>query len=321
MTLAYDPLLPPIQTSRVRYVKLGPQGSWERDCVERGILRVDFDTGSPEGFAMCSEGRWSDLAVDWARSKSKGVATRFTNETRTYFEDSGDILWITFANDKLYWGFLEADAPRIFNPDDPNDTSTFRRVRGGWKDTDIFGLQLTKTSLPGSLKAAASFRGTSFDLASAQRDRLIDRINGVRTPAVEQVQQAQKALEVALGALIQTLDDRDFEALVDMLFLAAGWRRLGRVGGVEKTKDLDLRMPITGERAFVQIKCQTSPGELTGYVRDFDRMDQYDRMFFVYHSGHDIACDREDVEIIGLKGVIDMVIKGGFVDWVLERVG
>jgi hypothetical protein len=31
-------------------------------------------------------------------------ATRFTNETRLFFEDDGTTLWITFVGERLYWG-------------------------------------------------------------------------------------------------------------------------------------------------------------------------------------------------------------------------
>ncbi|WP_161961095.1 hypothetical protein [Xanthomonas arboricola] len=48
-------------------------------------------------------------------------------------------------------------------------------------------------------------------------------------------------------------------------------------------------------------------------------MSQYDRMFFVYHTGEEIRSDQENVDVLGLEKVVDMVINGGFVDWVLER--
>lgn len=312
---------PRVGQARARYIKLGPKGCWEDEAIAKGILIVGFDTGDPETFELCAEGRWDALAAEWARSKSKGVATRFTNETRFYFEDPGDTLWFTFAHDRLYWGYLEPGLPQPCDPRDPANTTTFRRIRGGWADRDQRGKLLTKTSLPGSITAAASFRGTSFELAEYDRERLLQRIRGIHDPAVERVQRAQAELRASLGEVVQRLDDRDFETLVDMLFLAAGWRRVGRLGGTQKTKDLDLRMPVTGERAWVQVKCATTPQEFAGYVRAHDRMEQYQRMFFVYHRGETIRSDRDDIEVLGVAEVVDMVVNGGFVDWVLERAG
>jgi hypothetical protein len=41
-----------------------------------------------------------------ASGKTRGTATRFTNETRRFFDDDGKILWITFVGERLYWGLL-----------------------------------------------------------------------------------------------------------------------------------------------------------------------------------------------------------------------
>ncbi|MBH1666294.1 hypothetical protein [Stenotrophomonas maltophilia] len=312
-------ILPIALGTRVRYVKLGPKGCWEDEAIEKGLLLIDFDTGSPETYRMCREARWSDLAKDWALSKAKGVATRFTNETRTYFEDQGEILWVTFAHDRLYWGFVAEGVPEIYMPSNPKSTSTSRKIAGGWSDRDQLGVQLSKRSLPGSITAAASFRGTSFDLSDNDAARLIQRINGAIDPQIQRVRTAQEDLRDSLGKVVQRLDPKDFETLVDMMFLAAGWRRLGRVGSTEKTKDLDLQMPVTGETAWVQIKCATSVGVFNRYLKDNEKMGQYDRMFFVYHTGEEIRSDQENVDVLGLRKIVDMVISGGFVDWVLER--
>ncbi|MBV6860064.1 hypothetical protein KWH07_20940, partial [Xanthomonas campestris pv. zingibericola] len=129
----------------------------------------------------------------------------------------------------------------------------------------------------------------------------------------------RRDLRNSLGKVVQRLDPKDFETLVDMMFLAAGWRRLGRVGSTEKTKDLDLQMPVTGETAWVQIKCASNVGVFNRYLKDNEKMSQYDRMFFVYHTGEEIRSDQENVDVLGLEKVVDMVINGGFVDWVLER--
>lgn len=321
MTIPASSPLPPVATTRVRYIKLGPGGCWDDDCIRDNILRIDFDTGSPETYAMCKRGDWQALRDDWARSKDGGTATRFTNETRTYFEDAGDILWVTFAHDRLYWAFLEPGAPQIYAPDDPTDTSSFRRVRGAWRDHDIHGqVQLTKTRLPGSINSASSYRGTSFELRDEDRERLLRRINGTVDPAVERVARAHEELRQSLGALVARLTWRDFETLVDMLFTGAGWRRLGRPGGAEKTKDLDLVMPITGEKAWVQVKSATNAAQFAGYVADSERMEQYDRMFFVFHTGPELRSDRPNVTVLDRMAVVDMVINGGFVNWVIERV-
>lgn len=311
----------PVSAVRARYVKLGQGGEWDDGCVRLGILRFDMATGEPETYAMCLRGEWDALREDWVRSKDASTATRFTNETRTYFEDGGEILWVTFAHDRLYWGFLEPGAPQVAEPDNRNDSSTFRRIRGGWSDQDIHkNVRLTKTRLPGTITSAASYRGTSFDLKPDERDRLLRRINGTVDPAIERVAQAHEELRQSLGTLVARLSWRDFENLVDMLFLGAGWRRVGQLGGTEKTKDLDLVMPVTGNKAWVQVKSKATADVFANYVAQGENMGQYERMFFVYHTGPELRSERSNVTVLNRMAVVDMVISGGFVGWVIERV-
>jgi hypothetical protein len=59
---------------------------------------------------------------------------------------------------------------------------------------------------------------------------------------------------------MKLLGPRDFETLVDLVFSTSGWRRQGVVGKTQKTLDLDLILPSTGERAFVQVKIQNVVG-------------------------------------------------------------
>ena len=92
-----------------------------------------------------------------AEGKTASTATRFPNEIRTFFEDRGSILWITFFGERLGWGFLDA------LPAQPSDDGrgVWRLVSGGGKHTDINGDALTKERLTGSLTKLAAYRGTS----------------------------------------------------------------------------------------------------------------------------------------------------------------
>src|ERR1700751_5125927 len=89
----------------------------------------------------------------------------------------------------------------------------------------------------------------------------------------------------------------DFELLVDLVFSTSGWRRQGIVGKTQKTLDLDLTLPSTGERAFVQVKSKTTSAELAEYVGGLDDLGPYDRMFYVYHSGEAHTTDERVVII------------------------
>ncbi|OYW55444.1 MAG: hypothetical protein B7Y80_14235 [Hyphomicrobium sp. 32-62-53] len=101
-----------------------------------------------------------------AEGKTASTTTRFPNEIRTFFEDRGSILWITFFGERLGWGFLDA------LPAQPSDDGrgVWRLVSGGGKHTDINGDALTKERLTGSLTKLAAYRGTS---CSVDEDELL----------------------------------------------------------------------------------------------------------------------------------------------------
>ena len=92
----------PISTP-VRYIKLGEGGSWEKECLEKKIVRYGFGSANAERFPLCMNGQWKKLKRSFlAEGKNEGTATRFTNETRLFFEDDGSTLWITFVGESLY---------------------------------------------------------------------------------------------------------------------------------------------------------------------------------------------------------------------------
>ena len=118
-----------IHPERARYIKLGRGGKWERECLDRGIVRFGFGAGSPQRFPLCSVGKWDELTESFvAEGRDKGTATRFANETRLFFQDDGSTLWITFVGEQLCWGFLTPTGPQP-HP----DGGVWRAVAGGWK--------------------------------------------------------------------------------------------------------------------------------------------------------------------------------------------
>jgi hypothetical protein len=293
----------PIAPKRVRYIKLGKGGDWEKECLERGAIRFGFGTGSPERSPLCRARRWDELTkvfVDAGRAE--GTATRFTNEARIFFEADASTLWITFIGGRLWWGWLEGPAESHQERD-----SVWRKVAGGWRSTDLTGEALTKLD---------AFRGTSCDLDVAVY--LVRRINGQKRPEVERAVAAIEELRLSALGLMRHLGPRDFETLVHLVFTTSGWRRQGAVGRTQKTLDLDLILPSTGERAFVQVKSKTTSAELEEYVAQLDAY-PHDRMFYVYHSG-EASTDDERVKVIGPEKLAELVVDAALVEWVMRKV-
>jgi hypothetical protein len=140
----------------------------------------------------------------------------------------------------------------------------WRPVAGGWRFNDVNGESLTKDRLSGALTKLAAYRGTSCDVDVTEY--VIRRINGHKTPDIEPALAAVKEIKAAALGLLKLLGPKDFELLVDLVFTTSGWRRVGVVGKTQKTVDLDLLLPSTGERAFVQVKSKTTVAELAEYV-------------------------------------------------------
>jgi hypothetical protein len=110
--------------------------------------------------------------------------------------------------------------------------------------------------------------------------------------------------------LMKLLWPGDFETLADLVFSTSGWRRQGPVGKTQKMLDLDIVLPSTGERAFVQIKAKTTSAELAEYAGKIDELGSYDRMFYVFHSG-EVDMDDERVTMIGPETLAALVVNAG----------
>jgi hypothetical protein len=302
---------PRIAPKSVRYIKLGEGGAWEKECIEQGLLQFGADSGDPETLQWAAEARWSQLAASWRVVKSQGTATRFTNETRFYFEAGPEDLWITFVGERFYWGFLEPGVPKPRQP----DLSSVRKVRGGWRYVDRDGKPLLKSNLPGSITSLAAYRGTSCSVKAAIH--VVRRINAELSEEVKRAETVRSELIHSLVPLIRRLGPRDFEILVELIFGASGWRRIDSTGGTRKLLDLDLELPSTEERAFVQVKARTSQAEFETYA--LQRKDGvFNRMFYVYHTGT-VTTDDEAITVIGATRLARMTLDAGLTDWVIRK--
>lgn len=302
---------PRIRPDGVRYVKLGTGGFWEEECREQGILRLGFETATSESLELAGAKRWADLAASWRMAKSASVSTRFANEVRHFYEAGPNDLWITFFGEFLHWGFLQPGIPEIH----PDGDGTFRRINGGWRCIDREGNNLRKSNLPGAINMLTAFRGTTCSVSA--REHLIRRINADLSPDVAKAGECRRALTQAMVPLIRTLREDDFELLAELIFTGSGWRRTSRTGGTQALKDIELELPTTGERAFVQVKSATGQNEFEAYAAKRQE-NQFDRMFYVFHTGSVESLD-DRVSVIDAEALARMVLDAGLTDWVIGK--
>jgi hypothetical protein len=122
--------------------------------------------------------------------------------------------------------------------------------------------------LTGGLAALAHFRGTSCRVDDEKAGHLLRRINDTTIPEIERARAALRSVTDAASELTPKLQENDFELLVELIFSRSGWRRESLLGGTQELVDMELTLPTTGERAFVQVKSKTTPNEFSDICWD-----------------------------------------------------
>jgi hypothetical protein len=177
------------------------------------------------------------------------------------------------------------------------------------------------SELSGRVTKTAGYRGTICDFDKWERNYILRKILDQEIDEVVEAKSAKARMLYSCETLIKLLPWVDFEQLVDLVFSKSGWQRVGTIGGDQKTSDLELIQPMTGERAIVQIKSSTSQGELNDYERDFSGMNA-DRYFYVWHTCKtDLHTDKNNLNLIGPAALAQHVINSGLYDWLLTKIG
>jgi hypothetical protein len=296
----------------VYYIKLGRRGKWEKSCIEQDqTIRFGFNQAPHEA---CIAGDWEKVEHELRKAGYKKIAdTR--RQIENFYTSDEKVLWVTFYAGKLWWCFSQKD---ITLHDDGSKT---RPVIGSWQSTDIIGKTLEMSRLSGKLLRVQRFQGTICNIK--EREYLIQKITGAVRPEVTIARNAQLELEKSIQMIIKDLTPKDFEILVDLIFREAGWRRVSVLGESQKTLDLDLISPITGERYGIQIKSEASEKELEAFSRDIQGL-HHERFYFVVHSpkkGLTLSKETDKVKLLFAERVAHLAVKYGLADWVIDKAG
>jgi hypothetical protein len=300
-----------VTASHLYYIKLGRGGDWEAESLRDGVLRFGYREAPHD---LCARGDWQGV---WEAMKAirgdAGAATRDVNQIRAYYEADEHSIFITFVGGLLYWCRPTGPVELL------DDRSHRRQTAEGWRNTSVNGTLLSADRLSGRLLKVQMFRGTICDVRAG--DYLLRKLSDQLSPEVAAAEEAERALMTAIVELMRLLTWQDFELLVDLVFSTSGWRRVSQVGRTQKTVDLELILPSTAERAFVQVKSQATSAALNDYVARLAEADAYDRMFFVWHTG-DIAEESSPAGVIllGPQKLSRMVLDAGLSSWLREKV-
>lgn len=305
-----------IISSKAFYIKLGESGGWADNCIKNSTLRLGFNNPHHN---QCLEGDW-DLIRNYWRNKGKktpGKATETTNQIKYFYESGEDVIWITFHNRKLYWCFSKKEISEL------SDGNRIRPTLGPWSCKDLKGNELTVESLSSRLTKTQGFPGTICKVEEAF-EYLLRRINAEELPEVKEARVFFKKFKESLIPLIKNLTWQDFELLIDLIFTYAGWKRVETRGGPQKSIDLVLESPVTGKRAFVQIKSSADLSTFNDYIKQFKSMDQYDEMYFVVHSPKENLITykgkhSKKIKIIDVERIAELSINSGLADWIIDK--
>jgi len=304
-----------ICTSKALFIKLGQGGDFEDECIKkRQILKIDYREANHD---LCLRGKWEKLKEFFTDKMhyQKGVATYHVTQIKYFYEEGKDVLWITFCDNKLWWCFSKKEITI------ENDKTKIRPVIGKWSCKDLKGKILFLEDINGRLLRTQGFRGTICSVA--EKDYLLAKINGDQPKEIKEVEEVFNDLKEKIAHLIKRLRPKDFELLIDLIFRNSGWQRLGTLGKTQKLIDIAIYHPITGERAVVQIKCQSGLREFKEYEKTFLNMTEYDKFFYITHTPEPSLeqYKSEDINIYFANKVAEMTINAGLFDWVIKTVG
>jgi hypothetical protein len=313
----------PETVARAFYIKLGEGNCWAKVAFERSILPLGFPQISHEQALTAIQTK--DLqpikdVYEQNRGFARGTATRYSNEIWKFYTAGTDVLWITFVDGRLWWCFADAEVfPNL--ADDPDATgSRYRKTNGGWRDKDVKGQTLWINALRGSLTTTAGFRGTICRVR--EFDYLKRLLNGEKTAETVAVSTARLTLIDALEPLIRGLHWKDFELLVELVMTQGGWRRVSAIGGTQHTTDLELELPLTGERAIVQVKSKLDQHMAEKITADLTEAAGGARVFVAYHTTPEqLSIDQENITLIGPEALAKHVVDLGLTTWVMGKVG
>lgn len=313
---------------QIRYIKLGTGASnIDKFCIDRRVAYIGFGTSDPELFKLASNGKWEEFKLLTYQRDQVGTeqarkqrATSATNQVRVFFECDAQTLWITFYAGLLYYGCFSADeAPAI----SLELGGCIRTLQSGWSSKDANDKDLKVENLSGNLTKVRGFQGTSFTLSDEQKKYLITRLSGKVPAYIEQIDQARESMVQAVKSAIKTLQPKDFELLVEIIF-SRTWRRIGQAGGSEKFIDITFEDPLDPDkRIAVQVKSETSIKEIQRYCLDSQR-ERYEKFIFAFHTPDQASllenCDLPDgIEIVDGDRLANLVVDSGLIHWLKEK--
>ena len=290
---------------------------WAALAVEEGIIPLGFHD-APHGLCEARE-RDGLMAHLMSMGRGKRAASQDVREVFDFYDAGSETLWVSFADGHLYWAFSGGPV-EMRQTDDRARPSRIRPTRDGWHRHDLKGAPLSVSNLSSALTQTGNYRRTICKVG--QEDYLLRKIRGETNPLHDRADRLQADMIALASEMIRELHWSDFETLTDLIFVRGGWRRTSLLGKTMPDVDLILDQPLSGERAWVQVKSRTNQAELDDYVSRFERDGSFDRFFYVCHSAPEgLAVKDAQAHHHLLVGdeLARLTISVGLFDWAVEQ--
>ena len=306
-----------INQCKALYIKLGKEDEYVKECIysEQPLLKLGYEEIDHDN---CLKGDWEKVRTKLVSRKNNdtGAITDHIRQIRLFYEAGDNVLWITFHANLLWWCFSKREITLL-----PQNTKV-RPVIDKWSCNDIKGDLLQMDQLSSSLTSVHAYRGTICTVKASKY--LFDKINGIITKEIEDIQAKLSELEKKLEIIINNLHWKDFEILIDLIFRQAGWQRVSILGDTQKSLDLVLLSPITAEKYGVQVKSRASLEHFKKFQSDCHDMQGYSKFYFVVHnSSPELKNIKQDnmFELILSSKIAHLVVKHGLTEWIISKGG
>lgn len=298
--------------SNVRYIKLGDGGRYARECIENGYARLGYDSVSHE---TCKAGRWDEIDSGHKRGA-----------LQEFYEDDEETIWITFHGGMMYWTRLKSEVRSI-------DEDSYFKVRdcvGGWHNEGGDGTSLEEYKISGELLKVKNYRGTICEPSGSE---VALRLITEQLPeSVKELQSSREETHGAVTEVIKRFNPDDLELLVDLVVRESGFQRRFQLGGRREVVDLEAENPLTDEVMYIQVKTESSLGDVESFRDDIAGTNEYpgDKYYFVttkpgsdlFDSGHqETGADDESpsVELVDAERLAEWILDVGLTKWVMEK--
>jgi hypothetical protein len=305
--------------SSVRYVKNGSGGRWWQAAKENGQVHAGWQDIPSK--LLLNPGFGEIERVVRKGFTDQGAATRDFKALRCLLDAPSQHVWITFEEGCMWWCTVSDLAKINSNGQDQSHGNFWLVCDHPWSNRSLGGRLLAMTDLPGTVTAAAGFRGTVSEPKASEAILRIIRDEKNKDVAASRDQRAN--YEQTIFTIIQQLRWKDFEQLVDVILDRTGWKRISTLGGTREGIDIEVENPTADEIAFVQVKSSATQAILNDYVRRFNaQRDRYARMIFAVHSvdGQLIPPANLPVQLWTCQKLAELVVRLGLGEWVENKL-